>query len=468
MTGWAGLSRRRLCGGLWAAGLLAGPGLAWSQPDAPLGLTVPALRWRRRRLANGLELLSLPSPGPSVSVQLWYRVGGKDDPPGRSGFAHLFEHLMFKRTRYLASEQFDRMTEDVGGSNNASTTEDYTSYQSVVPAEHLEPILWAEAERMSNLLLDQASFESEREVVKEEYRQRVLTEPYGALFDAVPRYGFQQHAYRRGVIGNIADLEAATLADVQAFHASYYRPDNALLIVCGDFEAAQLDRWVDYYFGSIRAPMHAVPRVPMAEPRRQLGALHELSSTLAPLPATALIWQGPPAAAKDAATLQVALGLLALGHSARLDEALVYRDAVASSVGFEAQLHAEAGLLVAHAIAAEGQHAAGLAQRLQREIHKLAEEPISEAELDKVKTRLLTAALLQRQTPLGLGELMGQACLLQGGPELADQGLQALRAVSVEQVQRLWRRDVVRAPRLTLLYGREGMRLPGRGKRGGA
>jgi len=455
------ICRRRFC-----AGLLAVPGLAWAQPELAALPIFPPLHWQRRRLANGLELLALGQPGASVSVQLWYRVGGRDDPPGRSGFAHLFEHLMFKRTRYLASEQFDRMTEDVGGSNNASTAEDYTAYQSVVPAEHLEPMLWAEAERMSNLQLDQASFESEREVVKEEYRQRVLAEPYGALFDAVPRYGFSQHAYRRGVIGSIADLDAATLADVRAFHASYYRPDNALLIVCGEFDAAQLDRWVDYYFGSIRAPATPVPRQPSAEPRRQLGAVHELSAPQAPLPAAALIWPGPPAASRDAAALQVALGLLALGNSARLDEALVYRDGVASSIGFEAQLHAEAGLLVAHAIAAQGESAAGLAARLRREVHKLAEEPISPPELDKVKTLLLTAALVQRQTPLGLGELLGRACLLQGGPELVGRELQALRAVSVADVQRLWRRDIVQAPHVTLLYGRDGMRQPGRGKRG--
>lgn len=144
------------------------PGLAGGR-DGPL--PVPALQPRTRRLANGLQLLSLPmAETATVAVQLFYRVGGKDDPPGRSGFAHLFEHLMFKGTRHMAAEQFDRLTEDVGGSNNAFTAEDMTVYHSQVPAHHLEPLLWAEAERMAHLQVDQAGLDSERAVVKEEFR----------------------------------------------------------------------------------------------------------------------------------------------------------------------------------------------------------------------------------------------------------------------------------------------------------
>ena len=421
-------------------------------PDLPAP-TIAPLALTRRLLPNGLELITLPAPGASVSVQVWYRVGGKDDPLGRSGFAHLFEHMMFKRTRYMADEQFDRMTEDVGGDNNAFTAEDVTAFQCVVPAQHLEPILWAEAERMAHLTVDQANFDSEREVVKEELRQRVLAEPYGRLFNAVAGFGYQTHPYRRPVVGNIDELNAATLQDVREFHQRYYRPDNALLIITGAFDAATTHRWVNHYFGSIRTPAAAPPRVQAVEPRRLKRELHRLAQGNEPLPAALLIWQAPKASSADAITLQVVQGLLALGDSARLNESLVYRQQLAQSTGFEARLNADAGLLVAHAVAAEKQSAESLVVPLEREVQSLAEEPLTQPELDKVKALLLSAALVKRQTPLGLGELIGQAALLRGDAQAVNRELSDLQAVSVADVQRVLRREVLRAPPVTVLYG---------------
>ncbi|MET0519385.1 MAG: pitrilysin family protein [Burkholderiaceae bacterium] len=460
LRGGAGLAGLMGLGGL---GGVSGLGAAWAQPAAPL--KIAPLPISRRVLANGLELIRLPSPGATVSVQLWYRVGGKDDPVGRSGFAHLFEHMMFKRTRYMANEQFDRMTEDVGGSNNAFTADDMTAFHCVVPANYLEPILWAEAERMSNLTVDQANFDSEREVVKEEYRQRVLADPYGRLFNSVAGLGYQLHPYRRSVIGRIEDLDAATLDDVRRFHATYYRPDNAVLIVTGAFDPAQLDGWVDHYFGSIHAPREPVPRVSVAEPRRTRDELHRLSAPNVPLPAALLIWQGPKAASPDAASWQLIQGLLALGDSSRLNENLVYREQLAQSVGFEAQLNADAGLVVAHAVAAGGHKAEDMVEPLLHEVQRLAEEPIAAAELDKVKAQLLTAALVKRQTPLGLGEVIGQAALLRGDAQAANRELDELQAVTVADVQRVLRRDLLRAPHVTVLYGAEP--APAAPKKGG-
>lgn len=457
-TTFSPLRRRLLHSGAGLAGL-AGFGLlsqAQSTPSAATdlpALAVAPLALTRRRLPNGLELITLPAPSAGVSVQVWYRVGAKDDPPGRSGFAHLFEHMMFKRTRYMADEQFDRMTEDVGGDNNAFTADDLTAYQCVVPVQHLEPILWAEAERMAHLTVDQANFDSEREVVKEEFRQRVLAEPYGRLFHAVPGFGYQTHPYRRPVIGNIDELNAATLHDVREFHQRYYRPDNALLIITGAFDAAPMNRWVDHYFGSIRAPATPIPRVQTIEPRRLKHELHRLAAGTEPLPAALLIWQAPSASSADAVTLQVVQGLLALGDSARLNESLVYRLQLAQSAGFEARLNAEAGLLVAHAVAADKQSAESLVAPLEREVQRLVNEPLTQPELDKVKAQLLTAALVKRQTPLGLGELIGQATLLRGDALAVNREFAELHAVTVADVQRVLRRDVLRAPRVTVLYG---------------
>lgn len=453
----ARLPRRRVL--QYGAGLGAALGLSplWAQQQAPAAmakapLTIAPLPLARRILPNGLELIAVPQAGYSVSVQVWYRVGGKDDPAGRSGFAHLFEHMMFKRTRYMADEQFDRMTEDVGGSNNAFTADDVTAFHSVVPANHLEPLLWAEAERMSNLQVDQANFDSEREVVKEEYRQRVLAEPYGQLFNAISSYGYQKHPYRRPVIGNMADLDAATLQDVQRFHDTYYRPDNAVLIVAGAFDPLQLDRWVDHYFGSIHRAAEPVPRVDTVEPRRAADAQFKLSAANVPLPAALLIWQAPRAGSADAPALQVAQGLLSLGDSSRLNESLVYRMQIAQSAGFDAMLNADAGLLVANAIAAGSQSAQDLVEPLAHEVQRLAEEPIAPAELDKVKAQLLTAALVRRQTPLGIGEAVGQAALLRGDASAVNRELAQLQAVTVADVQRVMRREVLQGKRVTVLY----------------
>ncbi len=451
--GMAGMAGMASASSLWGAGAVTGA----ARLD-----TIAALPLQRRLLANGLEFIKLPAAGATVSVQVWYRVGGKDDPVGRSGFAHLFEHMMFKSTRHMANEQFDRMTEDVGGSNNAFTAEDVTAYHCVVPANHLEPILWAEAERMSNLTVDQASFDSERAVVKEEYAQNVLSEPYGRLFHAVPSYGYQEHPYRRPVIGSIEELDAATLADLAEFHANYYRPDNAVLIVAGAFDPARLDAAVDRYFGSIAAPSRPIPRKAIIEPRRIRDQTHRLLAPPASQPAALLIWQGPRADSPDAVVWQIAQAVLSQGDSARLSEGLIYRDQMAQSVGFEAQLNAEAGLLVAHAVAADGHKAAALVAPLTREVQKLAEAPISERELDKAKTQLITAALIKRQTAQGLAEMVGMAATLHFDAGKAGHDLAALQAVSAADVQRVVRRDVQQAARVALLYGPQATkRVPG-------
>lgn len=459
------LTRRRTLGGL-AATAAALPWLA-SRAATPPGpgarpaeVALPSLGLRQRMLANGLLVIALPDRGTATaSVQVWYRVGGKDDPAGRSGFAHLFEHMMFKRTRHMAAEMFDRLTEDVGGINNAFTAEDVTAYQSEVPANHLERLLWAEAERMQFLEVDQPSFDSERAVVQEELRQRVLASPYGRLFHALPGLAFEQHPYRRPVVGSIEDLNAATLDDVKAFHRTYYRPDNAVLIVAGDFDDAALDAAVDRYFGRIQRPEAPIPRVVVQEPPRERDERRTLAAPRVPLPALALVWKGPAARDADAAALDVASALLSAGESSRMNQALVYRDRVAQAAGFQTQLNADAGMLVAYAIGVGGAPAArqlpALEAALLREIGALAEGPIADAEFDKVRTQLLTAALAERQTPQGRATAAGWAQMYYGDARQADQVLQRLQAVRAADVQRVLRQHVLQARRATLHYVQE-------------
>jgi zinc protease len=410
----------------------------------------------RRTLANGLELIAQPSPGGgSVAVQVWYRVGGKDDPLGRSGFAHLFEHLMFKSTRFMANEQFDRLTEDVGGQNNAFTAEDVTAYSCTVPSHHLERILWAEAERMSNLNVDEGNFKSERLVVQEEFRQRVLANPYGRLFEGISPAAWAAHPYKNGVIGSIEQLDAASLDDVRAFHATYYRPDNAILIVSGDFSPAALDTAVDRYFGPLQHPASPIPRIKVAEPVRLRPRTMALTGPNVPLPAALMIWQGVSADASDAAALEVAQALLAGGDSSRLNQALVYRQRAAQTAGFDARLLAQGGALIAYAIAAGKRSPQSLVLPLMNELAELANRPIPADELEKVKTQLLTAALNERQTALGRGTSLGWAMIHDNDPEAVNRDLQKLQAVSAADVQRALRAHVIGKPAVTVFYTQE-------------
>src|SRR5213596_2232989 len=202
------------------------------QPRLAAQTRMPQLKFTDRKLANGLRVLSASDrSSPTVAIHVWYHVGSKDDPQNRSGFAHFFEHIMFKSTRNMKSEMMDRLTEDVGGFNNAFTQDDVTVYYEIVPSNYLETLLWAEAERLSGLTVDEENFHSERAVVEEEFRQSVLAPPYGKFFYVLQQKSFTTHPYKRPTIGSIDDLEAATVENVQKFHATYYRPDNATLIV---------------------------------------------------------------------------------------------------------------------------------------------------------------------------------------------------------------------------------------------
>jgi zinc protease len=364
--------------------------------------------------------------------------------------------MMFKGSKYMKAEQFDRITEDVGGENNASTTEDVTAYEAVVPSNHLETLLWAEAERLVNLRVDETNFVSERAVVQEEYRQRILASPYGRFFEEVSTKPYLHHPYRRGVIGSIENLDAAAVADVVAFHATYYRPDNATLIVTGDFDPRQLDAWVDKYFARIPRPAAPMPPRETAEPPWTADRTITVKAPNVPLPAVATIWLAPPVTDADAPALQVAAALLSAGESSRLNQALVYRQQIATQASFSADLRAGPGLLVASAIAAGGKSPAAVRASLLAEVKRLANQPASRSELDKIKTLLLTQAFSTRQTPLGLAAAIGEAAVLGGNPNRVNTDLDDLLRVSAADVQRVLRRYVTGARSVSLDYLQEG------------
>ena len=430
--------------------------LATSATSLAASLDVKPIAFTERQLANGLQVLAIENhASPTVSVQVWYHVGSKDDPAGRSGFAHLFEHLMFKSTQNLKPEQFDRLTEDVGGSNNAFTAPDVTAYHEVVPSNHLQTILWAEAERMSNLKIDEPNFKSERAVVQEEYRQRVLASPYGRLFNGIDPAAYQVHPYKRPGIGSIEDLDAASVADVVAFHKTYYRPDNATLVVAGDFEPKQLQAWIDQYFSRIKRPVEAIPQVTVQEPVWASDRHVQLTGPQVPLPAIAIVWQAPPVSNSDAPALKVAAAILSAGDSSRLNQALVYRGQMASQTGFEADLRKGTGLLTAYAMAASGKTLSDIGKVLEEQVKALASKTVSQAELDKVKTTLLTQALVERQTPLGQASALADAAVQLGDAKQFNSALAALQKVTATDVQRVMKRYVASAHKVSVSYTQE-------------
>ena len=423
------------------------PLTAAAKQAAPARAAAPAvavkpIAYTERTLANGLRVYAIRDTGTAnVSVQVWYDVGSKDDPKGKSGFAHMFEHLMFKATRNLASENFDRLTEDVGGYNNASTNDDYTNYFEVVPANRLESILFAEADRMASLVVEPTSYASERDVVKEELRQRVLAQPYGKLYYLyAPMVSYSVHPYARPGIGSLENLEAATIDDVRAFHATYYRPDNAVLVVAGNFDPAQLNRWVDTYFGGIRRPDRPIPRVTVKEPERTRPAAYTVYEPNTPLPAVMISYPIPADRDPDTPALEVLNAVLSRGDSSRLYQDLVYRDQLAQSADTSMDTKQDTGTFALTATMAAGKDVAAGEKALRAEAARLRDAPITAAELAEAKNQIVTEAIRGRETAAGKASTIASAVIIDGDASAADKQLAALQRVTAADVQRVARK----------------------------
>jgi zinc protease len=401
-------------------------------------IDVPPIRYIDRTLANGLRVLLVPDRRvPSVAINVAYRVGGKDDPPGRSGFAHLFEHLMFKGTSRTAPETIDRLTEDVGGYNNAFTSEDITNYYEVVPSNHLERLLWAEADRLAALQVNAENFATERDVVIGEYDQRILAEPYGMLDELVNREAFALHPYKRGVIGDPDQLNAAALEDVVGFHTTYYRPDNAVLVVAGDLEVEQTLRWVERYFGAIPTPAGTVPRVRVVEPPQTAERSYVYRAANVPLAAVEEAYHIPHAAHPDAAALDVLETLLGAGRSSRLYTSLVYAQQLASSAYATADLREQPGLFGVRATCAGGVTLAEARAALTAELDRVRDELAGDLELERVKTQIASAVVRSRQTHSGVALALVRATTERGDPESVNSDLARYLAVTAHDVQRV-------------------------------
>ncbi|HYQ81035.1 MAG TPA: pitrilysin family protein [Anaeromyxobacteraceae bacterium] len=416
--------------------------LALAAGPAP---AVPSIPFQQFTLENGLHvILHEDHTAPVVGVDMLYDVGSKDERPGRTGFAHLFEHLMFQGTEHLPKGEADRLVEADGGSANGATSNDRTQYWEQVPSNALEQVLFIESERMGFLLptLDQAKLDNQRDVVRNERRQNYEMQPYGlAMKRVLESLWDPDFPYHWMTIGSHQDLQAATLGDVRAFFRRYYGPQNASLAIAGDIDPARARALVEKWFSDVprgeplqRAPPR--PRPLTAEQRLEMRDRVQL-------PRVYLAWQSPKDYAEDDAALSIAGEVLSSGKSARLQKRLVMDERIAQGVMAVQQGQLLAGMFLVVATAKPGETLARLEREIDEELARLSREPPSEEEVQRAKNRFESQAIFGLEPVGGFG---GRAAALNGywmetgDPGYLGKDLARYLAVTPEQVSAAVRR----------------------------
>jgi predicted Zn-dependent peptidase len=424
----------------------AGPGAVTRVPaPAPGAPSEPRVDFSSFTLPNGLRVLVCEdSSVPVVAVAMIVGVGGRVEARGRSGFAHLFEHMMFEGSRHVPKGGFDKYLESVGGDNNASTHEDFTFYYEELPSNALATALWLDADRIGSLSVTPGAVKNQIAVVEEEKRQRVDNEPYGAAeYVDIASYSFVNWQNAHPSIGSFADLDAASLRDVRDFFSAYYSPDDITLAVVGDVAPAEVRRLVTGYFGPIRRRPR--PKAPdISEPPSSGERVVALKDEHAKLPALAVSWKGMPARRTPDYYALVLLGRALLsGKSARLFQSLVKESSAAVSVdgglGFpvsdwdEYKAPALFGVFAVRKPDASFEKVRGL---IAREAARAGAEGLSPAELERVKIKFRSDWVRGQETRLGRAARLLQASLLDGDAENANRELARYLAVTNEDVRR--------------------------------
>ncbi len=419
--------------------------LAVSAPlaaQAPAGsadtLSAPQIEFQEWTLDNGLRVIALPDASTgTVTTSIWYDVGSKHDPEGRSGFAHLFEHILSRKTENMPYNMINKLTEDVGGQRNASTGDDRTNYYETVPAEYLETMLWTHAERMARPVVDAEVFEKERSIVKEELRQRILAPPYGRLRLVFAENGYDILPHRRPGIGNIEELDATTLDDARAFHQAYYGPDTATVIVAGNFETANLRALMDKYFAAIPRRSNPIPLdITAREERRTQPRSLVATAPNVPLPVVGYLWQLPPQTHPDVAAVNVLDAIMSSGQNSRLYNALVRTGKAVQAQEF-ANTSEEGGYFASFATLSPIADQDEVSALLAAEFEKLRTQPVSEAELREAKNEWVSGTLSRRETARGRAFELGEALVSTGDPRWADQFLAHIAKVTAADVMRV-------------------------------
>jgi predicted Zn-dependent peptidase len=370
-------------------------------------LSLPVERYR---LDNGMVVVLYEDHRvPQVAVDILFRVGSRDEAKGRTGFAHLFEHLMFMGTRNVPNGGFDAIMEAAGGQNNATTSEDRTNYFEIGPATLLETFLWLEADRLMSLPDDMTKqkVDLQREVVKNERRQSYENRPYGAVDLVIPDKLFPLgHPYHHPVIGSHADLTAARVEDVKAFFKRFYVPSNASLVIAGDFDPAEAKRLVEKYFAwmpRVGRPAETVP--PPAQMAKDVRVtLHDRVE----LPRLTLVWHSAAHMSPGEPAAEVLAALLGGGKSSRLTKSLVYDKRVASEVEVRQESLRTGGYLYMNVTAAPGVSAQALETALRAELKALESAPPALREVERARAFVETRVVERAENLVGLAELLNE------------------------------------------------------------
>lgn len=452
--------------------LLIAPVRAQNQPATPAApaaasFTGPApLNVVTHDLPNGLRIVMVEDhQAPVINLQMWYHVGSKDERQGRTGFAHLFEHLMFKGSAHVASEEHSRIIEAAGGFDNAGTFDDMTVFWETFPSNYLERVIWLEADRLGSLDVSQENFTSEREVVKEERRVRVDNVPYGRVIEDLYAAAFTVHPYHHTTIGSIEDLDHATVADVQQFFHDYYRPDNATAVIVGDFSADQAATWCQKYFGGIPKPAEPIVRVAKPEPAQTAERDLTKSYPNSPLPAVVIGYKTPAEFAPDYYALDLASNILSGGESGRLYRKLVYEDQVAVQASGEGNFTEDPNLFFAIAVMNQGRRAEDGKKAIREVLDGMKTAPVSAQELQKAKNQEISSAILARETAQSKADALGRYAVIGKNPNLVNTDLNNYLKVSEADIQRVARQYWVDTGSTVLLV--EPPKAPPPGQPGG-
>lgn len=422
-----------------ALAFAAVPAIAQDMPADGPALSAPEIDYTEWTLDNGLRVIAIQDDTTAtVTTSLWYEIGSKLDPEGRSGFAHLFEHILSRKTVNMPYNMIYGLTADIGGTRNASNGTDRTNYYEQVPAEYLEAMLWTHRERMAFPVVDQEVFETERGVVKEELRQRVLAPPYGRFSRFVlPEVAFDVLPHRRPGIGSIEELDSASIDDARAFHQAYYGPDTATLIVAGNFDMANLRDLVDEYFADIAPRANPVDvTIDTREPARTEPRSVVAYAPNVPLPLVGTVWKGPAATDADVPALEVMDAILGRGDNSRLHKALVLSGKAVQSAQFVSPSE-EGGMIAQFGVINPMASKDEVRAILEAEREKIRTELVSEAELAEAKSEIISQALSRRETARGRAFELGEALVSTGDPKAADRRLAAIAQVSAEDVRRV-------------------------------
>ncbi len=421
--------------------------------QAQNGEKLPPIKVKEYRLKNGLRVvLHQDRSTPVVAVNVWYHVGSKNEEAGRTGFAHLFEHMMFQGSKNYNNDYFTPLQE-AGGNINGTTNQDRTYYYETVPSNFLELALFLEADRLGGLLeaMTQEKLDNQRDVVKNERRQRVDNQPYGTAFEKIGAIMYPKgHPYNWTTIGSLEDLQAASMEDVKSFFRQYYTPNNTVLVLAGDFDDKQARGWIEKYFGPI-AKGSDITRPNPEMPKLDKEIRTSVDDPLAPLPRRSMVWHGVRQFSPDEAALDILSNILSSGRGSRLQSNLIYGKEMAQNIGAGNATNEIGGTFQITATARPGKSLDDIEKEIDLEIERIKKESPTAEEIARSKNSIESQTIFGLQTVLGKGGQISNYAGYVGKPDYFQADLDRYANVTAADIQRV-ANTYLTANRLVMTY----------------